>query len=312
MEDVHFCEGAVPAEFKFDYEPSLFNLPEHRLIQSPVNWLSYFIIEQGRKIILGEIHFHVAGGTASSPCRGPFGSVDCSVKLEPTTLFRFLEYVNASLAAKGIQKVIIKGPPTLYQNETEVLVQTFLLNLKYQVSKAEISAVLIADKPFDELSKQWEKRKVRHAKTTDLILKNHPTEDLEILYNLIFDCRQKKGYSSSMTLEELRKAVETFPERFLLTSIHKNEKMVAASVSIIISRRVLYHFYSDHVRPISDSNPTVFLIKGLYEYALKNKIQMLDLGTSSLDGYPNFGLLDFKIRLGTTLTSKFTFEKILT
>jgi hypothetical protein len=312
VEDFIFCEGAAPAGFKFDYETTLFNLSEHRQIQSPDHWISYYVLGQKEKKIYGEIHFHVTDRIASSPCRSPFGSVDASVNIEPATLFKFLEYVDASLGIKGIRKVIIKGPPTIYQNKIQVLVQTFLLNLKYQISNGEISAVLVADKPFDELSHQWEKRKVRHTKTTDLRLKHHPAEDLEILYNLIFECRQKKGYSSSMTFEDLQRIVNTFPDRFVLTSIHKNEEMVAASVSIQLNRRVLYHFYSDHIRPISELNPTIFLIKGLYEYALKNNIEIVDLGTSSLDGYPNFGLLDFKIGLGTTLTSKFTFEKILT
>ncbi|HMG91078.1 MAG TPA: hypothetical protein VK589_13525, partial [Chryseolinea sp.] len=60
------------------------------------------------------------------------------------------------------------------------------------------------------------------------------------------------------------------------------------------------------------TNPTVFLIRSLYQYCFENGIALFDLGTSSLDGIPNFGLLNFKIRLGATPTTKFTFQKDLT
>jgi lipid II:glycine glycyltransferase (peptidoglycan interpeptide bridge formation enzyme) len=312
VEDIIFHEGIVPSGFHFDYEASLFNLPEHLALQSREGWISFYVLQDNKKLVLAGIHFHIADRVASSPYRSPFGSVEASQKIEPITLFKFLEFVNLSLIEKGLSRIIIKTPPVIYNNEIQTLVHTFLLNLKYHISNAETGAVLLADKSFEKLSQHWEKRKVRHAKAKELTLRHHSGEDLKLLYDFILACREKKGYSTSMTYEDLHKVVTMFPERFLLTSIHHEEKLVAASVSIKVNHQVLYHFYSDHLRPINDVNPTLFLIKELYEYAVQNNIAMVDLGTSSSNGLPNFGLLDFKLRVGATLTSKFTFEKRLT
>jgi Acetyltransferase (GNAT) domain len=312
VEDYIFYEGTAPVGFEFDYEVSLFNLPEHRLIQSPDGWVSYHILQKRKKLIVAGIHFHIVNRIASSPCRSPFGSVEASAKIEPVTLFTFLEFLESSLIAKGVQKIIIKAPPAIYNYDTQVLLHTFLLNLKYTIAHAEAGAVLMVDKPLDTLLQKWEKRKVRQAEENSLSLKYHSIKDLALLYDFIFACRKKKGYASSMTFGEIQKVVSVFPERFLLTSVYHEGKIVAASISIQSNSQVLYHFYSDHIRPLSDVNPTIFLIKGLYEYALRNKIALLDLGTSSLEGYPNFGLLNFKLRLGATPTPKLTFEKTLT
>jgi lipid II:glycine glycyltransferase (peptidoglycan interpeptide bridge formation enzyme) len=53
------------------------------------------------------------------------------------------------------------------------------------------------------------------------------------------------------------------------------------------------------------------LLRGLYDYAAEHGIPLLDLGTSTVDGKPNFGLLSFKTRLGAELTPKISFAKRL-
>jgi hypothetical protein len=53
-------------------------------------------------------------------------------------------------------------------------------------------------------------------------------------------------------------------------------------------------------------------MEGIYEHCQVEKIRLIDLGTSALNGRPNFGLLDFKLNLGAVPTEKLTFEKKLT
>jgi len=53
------------------------------------------------------------------------------------------------------------------------------------------------------------------------------------------------------------------------------------------------------------------LMEGIYGWSQKHHVELIDLGTSSLEGQPNFSLLDFKLRLGGNPSSKLTFEKVL-
>ena len=312
MEDFIFIKGAIPADVSLDYEISLFNLPQHRILQSNGEWRSYYIIKKKKKVALAGINFHLSDSTASSPYRSPFGSIDASSDLEPSILFQFLQYVEADLRKSSIKKIVIKNPPTLYNPRLQTLLQVFLLNLNYNISAAEPGAILFVDKSGKDLSAQWEKRKVKQAHEKDLKLRHEGPDQLEALYDFIHGCRVQKGYPSSMAFEEIQRTVNTFPTRFLLTSIHKKNKLVAASICVRCNSHVLYHFYSDHNTSDRSTNPTVFLVRSLYEYCFENRIALFDLGTSSIGGIPNFGLLNFKLRLDATPTTKFTFQKDLT
>ena len=312
MEDFIFIKGTIPNGFKLDYEISLFNLPEHRTLQSIGEWISYYIIKEKRKVVLAGIHFHLSDSTAASPYRSPFGSIDASGDLEPSVLFRLLQFIESDLRKIGVKKIIIKNPPTLYNPHLQALLQVFLSNLDYSIETAEPGAVFIVDKPGDKLASQWEKRKVKQAHEKELTLSHETTSKLKVLYDFIHDCRVQKGYPSSMTFEELQHTVNTFPALFLLTSVHKKKELVAASICVRCTSHVLYHFYSDHNTSDKSTNPTVFLVRSLYDYCFENGITLFDLGTSSIGGIPNFGLLNFKMRLGATPTTKFTFQKDLT
>ena len=51
--------------------------------------------------------------------------------------------------------------------------------------------------------------------------------------------------------------------------------------------------------------------KALYEYCQEHNISLLDFGTSAVNNQPNFGLLNFKMRLGGIPSAKLTFQKML-
>ena len=311
MEDFIFIKGRVPDGFKLDYEISLFNLDEHRLLQSNGEWISYHIIKEKKKIAVAGIHFHVSDGIASSPYRSPFGSIDASPDVEPSALFQFLQFIESDLLERGVKNIVIKNPPTLYNPELQTLLQVFLSNLGYQITTAEPGAILIVDKSGEQLSANWEKRKIKQAHDKDLELRHEEKRELKLIYDFIRNRRVQKGYPSSMTFDDLQRTVNNFPDRFLLSSVYQQGLMVAASICVRCNPHVLYHFYSDHNTSDKSTNPTVFLIRSLYQYCLENGIRLFDLGTSSLDGFPNFGLLNFKMRLGASPTTKFTFQKDL-
>ena len=63
---------------------------------------------------------------------------------------------------------------------------------------------------------------------------------------------------------------------------------------------------------VVSTGDVVKLMEGVYNYSQTEGINLIDLGTSSLNGKPNFSLLDFKLHLGATPTQKLTFQKNLT
>jgi len=307
--DYIFHEGALPPTIQPDFEGSLFNSVPYRLLQDPAGWHSYFAIHTKRKKAVAAIYFHVADGLAQSPLRAPFGSVECSDDIPPQVLFDFLSFVDEGIKKMGVQRVVIKNAPGYTAARREALLQTFLINLDYRVITAEAGAIIPVSGNFEDRVDLWEKRKLKQAYSSGLQARELTVDQLDTVYLFILASRKQKGYSLSMTLTEVRRVLMRFLERFHLFGVYQDETLVAASIAVAVNDQTLYNFYSAHDGAYDHLSPVVMLIERLYMHCASRGLSLLDLGTSAVDGKPNFGLLEFKMRLGGVPTPKLTFEK---
>lgn len=290
----------------------MFNDARHLRLQSGDHWHSFHILHEKYPLVLASTHFHVYDGVANSPLKSPFGSIEFSEDLSLITMFRFIEFVTSRLKVLGAKKIVIKACPDEYQPLKAPILHTFLFNQGFRVVSAEIGSVIrISPARFDAGLDEMEKRKLRKAIDAGLVFKEIPHDQLSETFLFILACRRFKGYSLSMTLPELKETVKEFEKSFVLFGAFQGEKLTAASISILVNEKILYNFYPAHSSEFDSISPLVFLISNIYGYCQRRKIELLDLGTSALDGKPNFGLLDFKLRLGAHPTQKFTFEKIV-
>lgn len=312
MKAYFFHEGTVPPEYQLDFEESLFNQQNHRALQTPEGWHSFYILNSKYKKIRAAIHFHIDGIWARSPLRSSFGSLEFSNNLPAKILFDFVLFFEFALKSKGVKHIRIKSYPQIYKPYNFTLFQAFLINLKYSVSQAEISSVIkITAGNARENFHRSERRKLDKTLQAGLIFKPIPIGHLDEVYMFIQTCRRNKNYSLSMTLEGMRLSVGRFPNHYLLFGVFDNENLVAASICILVKQNILYDFYHDHSASYDHLSPITLLVAEMYNYCKLNNIGLLDMGTSSINGIPNFGLLHFKNFLGGKPTAKFTFEKNL-
>lgn len=305
-------EGSLPSGYGLDFEPALFNTTAFVEFQEFADVTSFYLLDHGKKKAIACIHFHLADQVASSPFKAPFGSIECSKKINPNRLYTFLEDVEGELKQKGVQAVYIKNPPRAYSPEKFSLVETFFLNHKYEITDAEVSTVIpVTGESFADLIRSSEKLRMRQAQKAAFTFQNLPVENLGHVYEFISRCHVEKGYQVSITREELQRTVDEFPEQYLLFVILQSSTIVAASIAIRVKKTTLYNFISNHEKKFNQLSPPVILMEGMYEYCRQNKFTLFDLGTSALHGKPNFPLLDFKLHIGGLPTSKLSFYKKL-
>lgn len=310
MDTYTFHEGELPPDFVLDFEPALFNTSEFISLQSTTGWLSYHAVDTKSRKALATIRFHIHNDIAKSPLRAPFGSVECSDTINPQTLFKFLDFVENRLSHKGITEVYIKNPPRAYAPELIALLETFLLNRGFTVSDAEVGTVLpIASQSYEEIIRHSELLRRRQAQVAGLKSCRIPDSNLESLFGFIAACHKKKGYPLSISLGDLKTTVCKFPGRYVLFGVMEGDNLVAGSISILIRRNIMYNFLVNHDSGYSRLSPPVLLMDAIYKYCSEHSISMLDLGTSALQGKPNFSLLDFKLHVGGRSTSKLSFYK---
>ncbi|NOT75941.1 MAG: hypothetical protein HOP08_13525 [Cyclobacteriaceae bacterium] len=293
-----------------DYNSFLFDDPQHHLLQAD-DWLNFYLLRKANQKIMARVSFHVKDHKAYSPMRASFGSFNFSRDLSPLVLYQFIQECERHLVKKKIRSVRIIEPPLFYNSSGELL-QTILFNLGYHVTDAQISSgIRIDNTAFDDKIESWEKRKLKQAKVKGLTFKKLPISELETVYKFILKCRDQRGHSLSMTLSELTETVNVFKSSFFLFGAYHKNELAAASISIRVHQDILYNFYSGHLKKFDAISPVVLLISGIYKFCGSNKIHLLDLGTSAVEGQPNFSLLDFKLRLGAIPSMKLTFEKDL-
>ena len=260
---------------------------------------------------MADVAFQIHKSIAKSPFRAPFGSFNFSERLAPQDLFEFVQRCENALRKKGIKSIVITEPPLFYRKTGE-LFQAILLNLDYRISCAELSSgIRIQRDAFEQRIDIWEKRKLKQARGRGVHYKIIPIDRLEMVYDLLLKCREQRGHTLSMTLPELADTVVRFQNAFILSGTFLQRELIAASIAIRVHPDILYNFYAGHLKKYDSISPMVTLTAGLYKFCGQNQIHLLDLGTSAINGKPNFGLLDFKLRLGAVPSMKLTFEKEL-
>ena len=114
-----------------------------------------------------------------------------------------------------------------------------------------------------------------------------------------------------MTFDHLERSMVAFADRYLFFGLFLGQDLAAAAITVRVNQRILYDYAHSHDREFDNLSPVISLIDGIYGYCHDNEIGILDLGTSALEGQPDFDLLYFKRSLGARTTLKLTFEKSL-
>jgi hypothetical protein len=307
-----FVVGNPGDDFAENFERSLFHQNEHLFLQANSGWLNFLIVNSERSCLEAFLPIHVAGTKASSPCKSPFGSIIFSAGLSPRVLFDFILFIETELRRIGVSEISIQNPPVAYQPQNLNLLQILLVNSGFTISRAEVTSVVhINAQAFYSRIKSQQQQRLNHAKSEGLVVEILDASRLSKAYALIAEWQMTKGFNLSMSLDELNKVAEIFPQQFIISVVKKKQEAVAAAISIRVTKNVIYNFYLSHNLMYNHLSPVLLILEGLYGYCQQHSVSLLDLGTSAVDGKPNFELLDFKRRVGTEYSSKFAFHKVL-
>jgi hypothetical protein len=138
-----------------------------------------------------------------------------------------------------------------------------------------------------------------------------PDDAMPAAYGVIAENRAKKGYSLSMSLEALHAMADRFPGAVRCAGVHAEGELIAASICIAVNPTTLYVFYWGEIPGAERRSPVTLLAGGLYEYCAREGFALLDVGTSTLAGEPNHGLIRYKSNLGCRPSLKLSVAKPL-
>jgi predicted N-acyltransferase len=116
-----------------------------------------------------------------------------------------------------------------------------------------------------------------------------------------------------MTWAALHAMIDALPTRVRCFGVHAADgTMIASAICLLVNPTTLYVFYWGEIAGVESLSPVTLLAQCLFDHCKANAISLLDLGTSTVKGAPNEGLLRYKRHLGARISLKLTMHKALT
>lgn len=286
----------------------LYNEADHLRLQSNTDWHLFECIDPNGAI-LARIAFHISAQVASSPLRSPFGSIELFKNLSQAQLKEFMGVVYWQLQDLDVKEIKIRSFPDLYAETYSKRISTALVALGFQKTIEVDSIIKVSRTSFEKIIKPSERQKLRKS-AAEFQFRQAESNRLKVIYAFIKKCRDERDQLLSMKLSELEKLVATFPKQIYFFEAGSKE-LAAVSIVIRVSDKILYTFYYAHNSKFNRISPVVFLMEGIYKFAQREKVKIIDLGTSMLDGKINQPLLHFKKSIGGSSNNKVTFSKLV-
>ena len=309
MKDLSFSVTPPDQETLFDFEPSLFHRSDYVLGQRLAGW-QHFRATNSKARVIASLLINIDGSTARSSVRAPYGMVECSNDIAPDDLFAFLENVDRSLSGMGLESVELRLSPQAYAPRVHAMVMSFLQALGYTTRHVDLSSCIsVNDRSLAQQIRRTEQQVLHKAEDAGITAAPPDHEIMATVYDFIAACHTAKQYPLSVSRTDMVSMAEKFPHRYITFSAKDGSTTVAAAIGIRVLPEVMSLFYIDHNPSYHRLSPAILVIVSMYAYCQANKITLLDLGTSTLNGKPNLGLLSFKLRLNAVPSIKPTLFK---
>lgn len=299
------------------YEPNLGAIFQHKSFLDLHNQSSDFFYFEYLKFdkVIASIYFCKSlNDRWRSPLRGTFSGLHFGADVKLNELLDFMMQVEDFMRGHGAKSLEILAPPLAHQTSLNSRQIYLLYSLGYQFNQCDLNYTMtVSPQPFENYLSVGNKKRLKKCRRSNLFAARLPINNLPQVFEVIEKNRKEKGYKVSMTLIELENMANTFSKETYLFGVQDLSKqaLIAGAVCFRIYSNVLYVFYWGDLPGYSTLSPIVLLADSIYEFCQVNDLTVLDVGTSTEDKLPNYGLINFKKGLGFEESLKFRMVKNL-
>ncbi|MDI1322136.1 MAG: hypothetical protein PSV36_05270 [Algoriphagus sp.] len=272
-------------------------------VQGYSEQLDFLWVKQ--KKIRASISFAISkDGEACSLPQSPFGGFWLEENLNSEALERFIRAVVMEFSKRGIFQLSITEAPKPYGQSND-LVNYLLFKCGFEQKEVVSHQFFIGRK-----------------KIKKLVLKERPgfvIKENEAGVNVIYGQIQnfgflkeikswniQRGYEVNLDENRIIQQVSVFPDRYFLITILKNNEPVGYSLGVKLTSNSLYYYLSATNPKVSLKNGGELLLHELFQIAVEQKVDFIDLGSSDLETSANHGLMFFKSRFANDISNKIT------
>jgi hypothetical protein len=284
-----------------------FHSPSFVLANNPATTISFNVEEDGAEI--ARIFFSKTDGRITSLHRSPFGGFDISERATAHSIQKLIGDFEGWCRNNNVKEIFIRSFPDAYDPIKSRLIHTVLLANHYDVSMREQLQFIWIDENSLKRFNRNRNRKLKECIAAGFQFVQLGIDHLEDAYEIFVECRSKKNYPITMSLADFKDAFEKFPDKYFLFGVIDRGSLIAASVCVVVNNRILYDFFHGDRLSGRKFSPLSLLVKGLVEFCLDRKVELLDLGVSTDRNGINKGLQQFKASFGARTDQKLTYHK---
>ena len=273
-----------------------------------VSEIKYFLFRNNK------VRFALVGGNQDGVLKFPFSASYSilSVLSNSNPISYYYESLQSLIdyaKSNGIKQIVFNTPPMSYDVSHITKMNNALLGVGFAISSCDINFefnLIHYDESSYRNNMHYNARK-NYQTACNANLFFEKSNDFELAYDIIRINRQERGFPLRMTLEEVKKTSEIIPTDLFV---------VKTSEGTAIASAIVHHLKEKIVRVVYWGNteagyklrPVNFLSYNLFKYyANSGDVDIIDIGTSTVDGIPNFGLCDFKESIGCVCSPKINF-----
>ena len=249
------------------------------------------------------------GDRLLSPFSAPFGGFTTNGTQHLACMEEAVQLLIDYAKERGL-KLCITLQPLVY-DETQLSKWVGVMARKMRVEHVDLNyhVDLTRIPRYEDFIDRSARKNLHHALKENFRLTKLNSgcrEQVARAYDIIRRNREERGFPLRMTLEQVWQTVSNVVRADFFVLEHDGNDVAAAQV-FHVAEGVAQVVYWGDIREFSALRPMNRLTYSLFLHYHDEGLHILDIGPSTENGIPNYGLCDFKENIGCSVTLKYCF-----
>ncbi|WP_297335128.1 hypothetical protein [Algoriphagus sp.] len=249
------------------------------------------------------------GGVLTSLDKSPFGGIWTQTTLKSRDLQEFILAVMEYAQKMGFRELRLIQAPKPYESHSD-LINYLLFKSGFELQSILSHQFFLGKKKIKKMVDQRFAKTMAKLKQEQAEIQSGFIAQFSFL-NDIKKWNLNRGYNFEVDEDGLIRQVSLFPARYFLISILKNQKPIAHSLAVKLTSNSFYYFLSAIDPESGLKNGGEYMLMKLFQLAVAEKSEFIDLGTSDQLGGANHPLMFFKSRFSNDISNKVNWIKFL-
>ncbi len=247
-----------------------------------------------------------------APFSAPFANIvylnkDITVEM----IWDFIAGLNEYASEKNAESINFYLPADIYDLQSNARLENALLGNRYNLLYQDINysfdlqSIIIDDYPL-KINRMARKNLNISLKSDLQFVRCESLSEKAEAYEVIRINREHRGFPLRMTKDQLFETIEIVDHDFFL--VKKENVSIAAAVVYHLTDEIAQVVYWGNIPDIEEYKPINFISYQLIKYYKELNFKILDIGISTDEGKPNYGLCTFKESIGCIPSSKKRFK----